>query len=477
MLFNSLGYAVFLPIVFIVYWLIPHKYRWIFLLGASYYFYMSWNPKYVILILGTTLLSYLCAIKIEKTDSKKTKKVWMMSALVVLIGLLFVFKYLNFFSASVCEFLGLFSIKLNPFVYKLVLPVGISFYSFQMLSYVIDVYKGTVPAEHNFAIYASFISYFPKLFAGPIERASNLIPQIKSDHKIDPDQIAYGLKLMLWGYFKKMVVSDYISKYVDAVYGNVNGYHGFSFFIASVLFSIQIYCDFSGYSDIAIGTSELFGIHLMTNFRSPYFSKSVKEFWNRWHISLSTWFRDYVYIPLGGNRCSKAKHRMNLFVTLLLSGLWHGANWTFLAWGGVHGLALVAEDVLKKPLAKIHNSKIGGVISWIVTCFFCNLAWVFFRADSISQACFVIRNMFSGIGNIGSYVASGIAEMAIPVGYIGVLLIILFIYDLIGMNTDAIKKLNKKSPWIKWPIYIIMTLIVVFMSQKGEPAEFIYLQF
>ena len=199
MLFNSLGYAVFLPIVFIVYWLIPHKYRWIFLLGASYYFYMSWNPKYVILIFGTTILSYLCAIKIEKTDSKKTKKVWMMSALVVLIGLLFVFKYLNFFSASVCEFLGLFSIKLNPFVYKLVLPVGISFYSFQMLSYVIDVYKGTVPAEHNFAIYASFISYFPKLFAGPIERASNLIPQIKSEHKIDPDQIAYGLKMIMWG--------------------------------------------------------------------------------------------------------------------------------------------------------------------------------------------------------------------------------------------------------------------------------------
>lgn len=333
MLFNSLAFLLFLPIVFALYWLIPQKERWILLLVASYYFYMSWNPKYVVLILGTTLVSYVAGLLLEKTDKQQVKKMIVVIALIVSLGELFILKYFNFAFASVCSVLTHFSIHLSPITLQLMLPVGISFYTFQTLGYVIDVYRGDIKAEHHFGYYATFVSFFPQLVAGPIERTGNLLAQIKSTKKFNQSQAIDGTKVIVWGYFKKMVIADFISGFVDQIYGDLGDYTGFALVMAIFLFTIQIYCDFSGYSNIAQGSAKLLGIDLMTNFKSPYFSTSVKEFWRRWHISLSTWFRDYVYIPLGGSHCGKMRQNINLLITFLVSGLWHGASWTFVFWG------------------------------------------------------------------------------------------------------------------------------------------------
>lgn len=334
MLFNSLAYAFFLPIVFIVYWLIPHKFRWFILLISSYYFYMSWNPKYIVLIFGTTLISYISGILIEKSTGKRRKKAILAGASVICLGVLFIFKYFNFAIESFCSLFRVCGLKLNPITLKLILPVGISFYTFQTLSYVIDVYRGDVKAEKHFGYYAAFVSFFPQLVAGPIERTANLLPQIKKARSFDEHKAVSGLRLMAWGYFKKIALADTLAVYVDAVYDSLYDFEGFILIVIILFFSIQIYCDFSGYSDIAVGTARLFGIDLMKNFNCPYFATSINEFWKRWHISLSTWFRDYVYIPLGGNRCTKGRQSANLMLTFLASGLWHGANWTYLIWGG-----------------------------------------------------------------------------------------------------------------------------------------------
>lgn len=346
MLFNSWQFAVFLPVVFALYWLIPHRGRWVLLLAASYYFYMSWNAKYVVLILFTTAISYFAALLLEKCSKPVWRKAVLATVLLSCLGVLGIFKYFNFFSLSLTALLESLSIHLHPATLNLLLPVGISFYTFQTLSYVIDVYRGKVRAERHFGIYATFISFFPQLVAGPIERTSNLLPQIKEEHHFNYCQAVQGLRVMIWGFFKKMVIADNLAVYVDQVYDQVKNYHGLVLAVASVFFAIQIYCDFSGYSDIARGTAKLMGIELMENFKSPYFSISVRDFWSRWHISLSTWFRDYVYIPLGGSRVKKPRHWVNLLVTFLVSGLWHGANWTFVVWGGIHGVAQSAESAL-----------------------------------------------------------------------------------------------------------------------------------
>lgn len=278
MQFNSLAFAIFLPIVFALYWMLPHKCRWILLLISSYYFYMSWNPKYVVLILFTTIASYVAALLIEKYENRKTRKLILVTTLISCLGILFVFKYLNFAMNSIANLLGAFSIKISTPVLKLMLPVGISFYTFQTLSYVIDVYRGEIKAEKHFGMYATFISFFPQLVAGPIEKASNLLPQLKEEKHFDYDLAVYGLRQMLWGFFKKVVVADTLAKYVDKVYLDVHAYKGMDLLLVILFFTVQIYCDFSGYSDIAIGTSRLMGIRLMTNFKSPYFSTSIKNF-------------------------------------------------------------------------------------------------------------------------------------------------------------------------------------------------------
>jgi D-alanyl-lipoteichoic acid acyltransferase DltB (MBOAT superfamily) len=475
MLFNSLAFAVFLPIVFILYWVMPHKFRWILLLVASYYFYMSWNAKYVFLILFTTVISYNSAIFLEKQENKKMKKLILTGTAILCLGVLFVFKYFNFVSESITKIIGMFSINLNPITLNLLLPVGISFYTFQTLSYVVDVYRGDVKAERHFGYYAVFISFFPQLVAGPIERTRNLLPQIKKEHKFDYGQATYGLKLMAWGYLKKLAIADVLSQYVDKAYSSLNTCTGFDLLVAVFFFTIQIYCDFSGYSDIAIGTAKLLGINLMKNFNSPYFSTSIKEFWNRWHISLSTWFKDYVYIPLGGNRCSKAKRDRNLLITFLTSGLWHGASWTYVIWGAVHGLAQLIENHLNIKM----KSKVQKIISWVVVFVFCNIAWVFFRAESFSAALTVLYRIIIAFTDISllTNTTLGLSKKRFVV--ILLLIGVLAIYDFMSLKYDVIEKISEKKIVLRWIVYLMLVVgtFFVYVTMGVSNASFVYFQF
>lgn len=470
---------LFLPIVFLIYWVIPHKYRWGLLLIASYYFYMSWNAKYVVLILGTTIISYVAARIIEGTDRKKLKKIVLICTAVICLGVLFFFKYFNFMGESIYRVLNLFAINLHPVTISVLLPVGISFYTFQTLSYVVDVYRGRVRAEKHFGIYATFISFFPQLVAGPIERTENLLPQIKSRKTFDYQKAEYGLQMMLWGYFKKLVIADNLAVYVDKIYNSVTSYSGVSLLIATICFSIQIYCDFSGYSDIAIGTAKMMGIDLMTNFKSPYFSKSIKEFWGRWHISLSTWFRDYVYIPLGGNRVGKVKHKLNLIITFLLSGLWHGASWTFVAWGGVHGVAQAIESCFP---VKAKNGKVLNAIKTILVFGFCTFAWVFFRANCMWDARYIFRNMFSGITHPMTYFSLDrwyIGKSGIETYYtLAIMLLNIFIlalFDFASTKRDIFSAIQANKT-LKW-VYLVGIFFLILLFRATGETSFVYFQF
>ena len=480
MLFNSLSFAIFLPIVFAIYWLLPHRFRWALLFVASYWFYMSWNPQYVVLILFTTAVSYAAGLAIEKQQTKKKKKLVVALACVASLSVLFFFKYFNFMSQSVASVLSYFAMPIEPIVLKLLLPVGISFYTFQTLSYVIDVYRGAVPAERHFGIYATFVSFFPQLVAGPIERTKDLLPQIRAEHKFDYAQASYGLKLMAWGFFKKIVVADTISQYAGKVFDAPQDFHGFSLVLATVLFAVQIYCDFSGYSDIAVGTAKLMGINLSTNFKSPYFSQSIREFWSRWHISLSTWFRDYVYIPLGGNRVGKIRHALNLLITFLVSGLWHGANWTFVIWGGIHGIAQVVENCLFKKKKPSDRRGIGWLLRVLIVFCFTSFAWVFFASNTVSDAAYIISNMLDGIRSPFTYLHSGFSSIGIgerKLLFLALSLILLAVYDFLSLKTDVISAVSKQKKVVRWVIYELFLLWLILNIPTMSATEFIYFQF
>lgn len=481
MLFNSFAFAIFLPIIFILYWLLPHKMRWVIMLAASYYFYMSWNAKYVFLILFTTIISYFAAILLENEKNNKKKRWILVGTAIVCLGILFFFKYFNFVSESVTAILKVFAIQTNPILLNLLLPVGISFYTFQTLSYVIDVYRGDVKAEHHFGYYAVFISFFPQLVAGPIERTINLLPQIKAEHKFDYNQSTYGLKLMAWGYFKKIVIADTLSQFVSKVYDAPQGFTGFALVLATVFFSLQIYCDFSGYSDIAIGTAKLLGIDLMINFKSPYLSQSIKEFWSRWHISLSTWFRDYVYIPLGGSHVGRIRHAVNLLSTFLISGLWHGANWTFVIWGGIHGIGQVIENiVVPKDKLKTKSKSIIWFLRVLFVFVFASFAWIFFVSNSLGDAIYVICHMFEGIASPIAYLHNGFSNIGLDKSDLVFLMPSIFalaIYDYVSLKTDVIEKISSNNVIVRWGIYIILMLWMVMNIPVSNQTEFIYFQF
>ena len=478
MLFNSWQFGLFLPVVFGIYWAVPNKYRWVLLFAASYYFYMSWNIKYVVLILFTTIISYISALMIEKyPDRPKLKRIILFLTLVSCLGVLFVFKYFNFFSESIVNLAGIFSIQLHPVTLKLLLPVGISFYTFQTLSYVIDVYRGNVKAERHFGIYATFISFFPQLVAGPIERTSNLLPQIKGEHSFNYNQATYGLKLMAWGFFKKLCIADNFAVYADRVFNDIYSYKGFSLILVTFLFTIQIYCDFSGYSDIARGTAKLFGIELMENFKSPYFSASIKEFWSRWHISLSTWFRDYVYIPLGGNRVSKARHYMNLLITFIISGLWHGSNWTFIIWGAVHGFAQIIENALTR---RKDYRGFEWAVRVLFTFTFCMFAWVFFRVQNFTEAVYVFTNMFYGIESTVAYLHDGFSTIGLSKGTFAIFcvnLCVMSLYDYFSREKDVIVAVTKnRHSFIRYAFYFGLITLIIFLRAVRN-TEFVYFQF
>lgn len=474
MLFNSMAYGIFLPTVFIIYWLIPNKFRWILLLVSSYYFYMSWNPGYIILILGTTVVSYTAGILMERSNSQTYKKAVLIAALIICLGVLGVFKYFNFFSDSFVSLLSRFAIQVHPVTLKLLLPVGISFYTFQTLSYAIDVYRGDIKACRNFGVYAAFISFFPQLVAGPIERASNLLPQITSEKKFDYDDAAYGLKLMVWGFFKKLVIADVASTYADTAFANIESCTGLDLFLGVVFFSFQIYCDFSGYSDIAIGSARLLGIRLMKNFASPFLSTSVREVWTRWHISLSSWFRDYVYIPLGGSRCSKLRRDFNLLVTFLLSGLWHGANWTYVLWGGVNGAAQIVEE---KLFGKNKPKGIRAVIAWFGTSLFWLFSVIFFRANSVSDAFLYIKRFAWCLRRPSQFKQTALGFDMPESKYCIFFMIILMIYDYASLKTDVIKWISSRKKGIRWAVYLIMIWVILAFMPPVATSEFVYFQF
>lgn len=487
MLFNSFSYALFLPVVFIIYWIIPHKVRWIVLLMSSYYFYASWGPQYIVIILLTTIISYAAGLLMDsKRSGKLYSKTILIISLFLCLGLLFFFKYLNFFADNISILFEKMTIPMQPFTLKLALPVGISFYIFQTISYLTDVYRGEIPAEKDFGIYAVYISFFPKVMQGPIEKGKKLLPQLHAYRSFQYPQASYGLKQMAWGYFKKLVLADGLSVYVNQVYNNLPSYSGFSLILATFFFAIQLYCDFSGYTDIALGSAKLLGINLTQNFKAPYFASSIKDFWGRWHISLSTWLKDYIYIPLGGNRVGKIRHALNILITFLVSGLWHGASWNYILWGGLHGFYQILEGLLpwnsKKSLFQ-KNKHFHSLLSMItVPCTFLLVcfAWIFFRASTIHDAIYVIRNMFIGISHLSVYLQNCALQMGLTFTHLiynCLPIILLIVYDFISLKTDVIALISRQRFFIRWPLYILLLLLILLFSEKRISTQFIYMQF
>ncbi|MDO4546671.1 MAG: MBOAT family O-acyltransferase [Clostridia bacterium] len=483
MLFNSWQFALFFTIVLIAYYLIPKGKRWMMLLAASYYFYMSWNPALITLMLASTAVHYVCALYIggKGRNKRGTRKLVMIAGISFSLAILFLFKYFDFFSASAGYVAGLFGARYEPLLLNLTLPMGISFYTFQTFSYTIDVYRREVEPERNFFRLSLFVSYFPQLVAGPIERYDRLNPQLVEEHDFDYDNVASGFIRIAIGLFKKIVVADTMAKGVDLVYQNLSDYTGLTLIVATVMFAFQIYCDFSGYSDIAMGCARCMGIKLMHNFRSPYLSRSIREFWSRWHISLSTWFRDYVYIPIGGSRAGKFRSAANLVATFLLSGLWHGANWTFVIWGALHAAYQIVEKALFGKRPKLDKRPwYKAVVPVCVTFILVTAAWVFFRAENLSDAAYVFRNMFSGISNPAGYITTLFASMKIStVGGVMILceIAMLFVIDAVGYRHDTVQAVRSLKWYLRWPIYALFVCVVVVMSTKSTVNEFIYFQF
>ena len=449
------------------------------LLIASYFFYMYYSPSLVFLIFGTTLISWISAILMERSENIAARRLLLSLTLIASLGVLFFYKYFDFLSESAFSLFGR-----DPVLLNLALPVGISFYTFQTLSYVIDVYRKEIKTERNFFFYALFVSFFPQLVAGPIERPDNLIPQLREAHKWSDSDAIKGAKHMIVGFFKKICVADLISSSVDAVYNNPTEATSLSIVIATVLFAIQIYCDFSGYTDIAIGCARIMGIRLMKNFDHPYRATTVKEFWSRWHISLSTWFRDYLYIPLGGNRCKKARHLFNLFVVFLVSGLWHGAAWTFVIWGALHGLYQVVGNLTYKKrnelIARLgFSEKSLGVVIFrrIMTFILVGFAWLIFRAGSLSDALTLFARLFTAGSSFGeSFAIMGLD--AVKLLLIAVSVAILYFIDKMLTYDDE----NDSSPAIvRRGAFIYFVLIIMLcwalLLSNDMISTFIYFQF
>ena len=403
MLFNSLEFIIFFLIFFFSYWFIFNKnikLQNLLILCSSYFFYAWWDWRFLILIIVSSFTDYLIGIQIENLKNKIYKKRALVLSLFVNLGILLVFKYYNFFIDNFKIVLEKMNLQTNPELINIILPIGISFYTFQTLSYTIDVYNNKISAHRDSISFFAFVAFFPQLVAGPIERAKNLLPQFLIKRKFNYDFAISGCRLILIGLFKKMVIADNISLIVDPIYSNQNDYLGFPILLATIFFAFQIYCDFSGYSDIAIGLARLLGFKLMTNFNTPYFSKSLTDFWRNWHISLSTWFKDYVYIPLGGNRISKKKMHLNILITFLLSGFWHGANWTFLIWGAIHGFGLIIE---KNFYFKLKNNFVLDSLRIFSTFSIVCLAWIFFRSETFSDSILIFNNLFVDILDYTNY--------------------------------------------------------------------------
>ena len=482
MLFNSFEFLLFFLVVVAIFFALPERRRWILLLAASYYFYMSWKAEYVVLIMAATLINYGVGIGLEKSKHAGMRRALLALGIVSSLGILFTFKYLDFVSVNVQQALDAINIFYAMPAFDLLLPLGISFYTFQAIGYAIDVYRGDTPAEHHLGIFALYVSFFPQLVAGPIERSHRLLPQFRRGTRFEAQRVASGLQLILWGLIKKVVIADRLAVVVDTVYGAPDSYSGPILILATLFFAVQIYCDFSGYSDMAIGTARIMGYDLMTNFKRPYFADSVADFWRRWHISLSTWFRDYLYKPLGGNRVSRPLWVRNILAVFLLSGLWHGANWTFIAWGAVHGLALIlghfssgirASVVAATGLSRwprVHHALRVGIVILIA-----GSAWVFFRAQSLEEAVTILTGFFHAGGfRIETLWSLGLTRFEMATALVS--LLVLF-------SVEAVQEFALKPAlelWsvrgFRWALYVAAFYGIVFFGVFGN-LEFIYFQF
>lgn len=500
MLFNSIDFLIFFPIVAIVYFLIPRKVKYIWLLFASYYFYMCWNAKYALLIATSTIITYLAGIFIEKVKKTSLKKWIVALSFVSNLSILFLFKYFNFMMDTLNKVLT--RVHINPLSVSLdlLLPVGISFYTFQALGYTIDVYRGNIKAEKNPLMYALFVSFFPQLVAGPIERSGNLLNQLRSIavkkegegyFTCNINNISSGFTMMIWGLFMKMVIADRIAIYVDSVYSSLYKMGTVETVLAAIGFSIQIYCDFAGYSSIAIGAARVMNFNLMENFNTPYFATSISDFWKRWHISLSTWFRDYLYIPLGGNRKGRFRQYLNLMITFLVSGLWHGASWHFVIWGGIHGFYQIIGHITKparEKLCKLFkvNTEVFSFRFGQMLITFCltSFAWIFFKAGSINQVKEFLSRMF---GNFNPWVlfddslylnGLDIKESNILI----VAVLVLLVVDLVRYKKkeDIGAVLLKQNLWFRWAVLILLIVAVIVFGEYGinfDSQKFIYFDF
>lgn len=459
MLFNSFEFVVFLLVTLILFGFSPKKMRWVTLLVASYFFYMSWHWKYIFLIVLSTIVDFFCARFIYRSDSRNFRRMMLCISLFMNLSLLFFFKYYEFFISSVLNI----SIDSSSSLYfDFLLPVGISFYTFQTMSYTIDVYQGNQEVENNLGRFALFVTYFPQLVAGPIERAADLLHQLRDGLSLKKENFLPAMEKITWGLFKKIVIADRVALVVDPVYSNHSEYGAPVLVLASVLFAIQIYCDFSGYSDMAIGISRLFNVKLSKNFDTPYFSRSITEFWRRWHITLSSWFRDYVYIPLGGNRTLKWRWYYNILITFLVSGIWHGANWTFVVWGLFHGFLITMESATTK----------FSLTTWIkVPLTFClvTLGWVVFRADNLNIAWEIINSIFTlEIGSAGTreqLITTGISKLDLIVSFAAILLMLLYDKYYTRVNYQG-----------KVAFYQLLIFMILIFGMGGTQA-FIYFQF
>jgi alginate O-acetyltransferase complex protein AlgI len=476
LLFNSLHFLLFFLVLTTAYFLLPHRFRWILLLAGSCYFYMAFIPIYILILGFTIVVDYFAGIWLEKTEGKR-KKYFLIASLVANIGVLAVFKYYNFLNDNLSALLNSIGYTNTIPHLSIILPIGLSFHTFQAMSYTIEVYRGNQKAEHKFGIYALYVMFYPQLVAGPIERPQNLIHQFYEKHEFEYKRVVEGLKLMLWGFFMKLVIADRLAIYVNAVYDNSAQHSGITLLVATVFFAFQIYCDFAGYSNIAIGAAKVMGFNLMTNFNRPYFSRSISEFWKRWHISLSSWFRDYLYISLGGNRVSIPRLYLNLLIVFVISGLWHGANWTFIIWGALNGFYLVFAIVTANLRKNINHllliDRLPGLqnflqitITFGLACF----AWVYFRAGSWHQSSDILYKIFTFQGPLF------IGPPAFLIYSISGIVFLMLVETKIEYFQESISFFHHPKVWVRNLSYTILIMMILLIG-VFDGGQFIYFQF
>lgn len=471
MVFNSFNFIILFPFIFLLYYVIPAKYqrvRNLFLLAVSYLLYLQWKPVYALILLGVTVVTYYSALFVTK--AKHPKRVLTVGVLLALLPLAF-FKYFNFINDTVSAVLDLAGLNFHLAGLNWAVPVGISFFTFQALGYLWDVYYKREEAEHDFLTYALFVSFFPSILSGPINKASLVIPQLKQLRPyFDYGKAVEGLKMLLWGMFMKVVVADRVALYVDTVLPSYENYTGLSCFVASVLYTIQIYADFAGYSLMAMGVGKELGFELTENFRRPYFAVSITDFWHRWHISLSTWLKDYVYIPMGGSRCSKRRNYWNIFVTFFVSGIWHGANWTFIVWGCMHGICQIVEKIIGQQ--KCNYGPFGKGVKVIITFLLVNFAWIFFRMPTLGEACRVIARIFDPTLPMKLFLPSNSDILFTVIGI--TMLILKDFFD--EYHPNRLILFDNKKTYIRWGAYIYVFIMIMLMGVFGAD-QFIYVNF